>query len=493
MEIRSGLIFQMQPIAEPVVHFGVGEHSASDVIRIVWPNGAVQAEFEPQSDQSVLAEQRLKGSCPSLFAYDGSGMRFVKDCPPWSPAIGLRINLQKTLRISQTEEWVKIRGDQLAPKDGYYDLRITAELWETYYNDHYSLLVVDHPVGVDVFVDERTSMPPPRLGIYAVASPRPFARARDDGGQDVADVVRSLDSQYLDNFGRGQYQGLTRDHYVELELDETAPKSGPLWLIAHGWLHPTDASVNIAISQNSQAPPRGLSLEVPDGKGGWVVARDSLGFPSGKNKTILIDLSGVFRSGAPRRFRLRTNMEIYWDKLEWSAGLPESQLKTQRVNAETADLRYRGFSVMTRANQSSPELPEYDRVATTAQLWRDLVGYYTRLGDIRELLATVDDRIVIMNAGDEIALRFQAPPSPPEGWVRDFVLIGNGWIKDGDFNSMFSKTVLPLPARDITDYTNLPLRLEDDPVYRRHKGDWEGYHTRYISAESFQNTLNMRK
>jgi Tfp pilus assembly protein PilF len=493
MEIRSGLIFQMQPIAEPVVHFGVGEQSASDVIRIVWPNGAVQAEFEPQSDQRVLAEQRLKGSCPSLFAYDGSGMRFVKDCPPWSPAIGLRINLQQTLRISQTEEWVKIRGDQLAPKDGYYDLRITAELWETYYNDHYSLMVVDHPVGVDVFADERTSRPPPLLGIYSVAAARPFPRAWDDGGQDVTDVVRSLDSQYLDNFGRGQYQGLTRDHYVELELDETAPRSGPLWLIAHGWLHPTDASVNIAISQNSQAPPRGLRLEVPDGKGGWVVARDSLGFPAGKNKTILIDLNGVFRSGTPRRFRLRTNMEIYWDKLEWSIGLPESQLKTQRLNAETADLRYRGFSVMTRANQSSPELPEYDRVATTAQLWRDLVGYYTRLGDIRELLAHVDDRIVIMNAGDEIALRFQAPPAPPEGWVRDFVLIGNGWIKDGDFNSMFSKTVLPLPARDITDYTTLPPRLEDDPVYRRHKRDWEGYHTRYISTESFQNTLNVRK
>jgi len=138
-------------------------------------------------------------------------------------------------------------------------------------------------------------------------------------------------------------------------------------------------------------------------------------------------------------------------------------------------------------------LPEYDRVATTNQFWRDLVGYYTRFGDIRELLAEVDDRIVIMNAGDEIALRFKAPAPPPEGWVRDFVLIGNGWIKDGDFNSMFSRTVLPLPARDITDYTNLPPRLEDDPVYRRHKRDWEEYHTRYITPESFQNTLNLRK
>jgi len=31
-------------------------------------------------EQTIVADQRLKGSCPSLFAYDGRGMRFVKDC-----------------------------------------------------------------------------------------------------------------------------------------------------------------------------------------------------------------------------------------------------------------------------------------------------------------------------------------------------------------------------------------------------------------------------
>jgi Tfp pilus assembly protein PilF len=493
MEIRSGLLFQKQMITGPVVHFGLGEQTASDVARIVWPNGVVQAEFELQSNQTVLAEQRLKGSCPMLFAYDGTGMRFVKDCVPWSPAIGLRINLQQTASISQTEEWMKIRGDQLVAKDGFYELRITAELWETFYIDHYSLLVVDHPAGTDIFADERTATPPPKLAVYTMATPRPFARVRDDLGQDVTEIVRALDNQYLDTFGRGQYQGVTREHSVEIEMDEAAPQAGPLWLIAHGWMHPTDASVNIALSQNSQAPPHGLILEVADGKGGWAVARDSLGFPAGKNKTILIDLSNVFRPGAPRRFRLRTNMEIYWDKLEWSAEFPSTGIKTERLSAEMAELRYRGFSVMSQANPSSPELPDYDRIATTMQRWRDLKGYYTRHGDIRELLAKVDDRIVIQNAGDEMVLRFPAPPPPSEGWQRDFILVGNGWIKDGDFNSVFSKTVLPLPARDLTEYTSLPERLEDDPVYRRHARDWQEYHTRYVTPEGFRNALQLKR
>ena len=30
--------------------------------------------------------------------------------------------------------------------------------------------------------------------------------------------------------------------------------------------------------------------------------------------------------------------------------------------------------------------------------------------------------------------------------VRDFVLVGDGWVKDGDFNTTFSRTVLPLPT-----------------------------------------------
>ncbi len=91
-------------------------------MRIVWPNGAVRAEFETKADQTILAEQRLKGSCPFLFAYNGKEMKFVKDAVPWSSAIGLRINTIGTARVEATEEWYKIGGDELAPREGFYDL-----------------------------------------------------------------------------------------------------------------------------------------------------------------------------------------------------------------------------------------------------------------------------------------------------------------------------------------------------------------------------------
>ncbi len=489
IEIRSGLLTQKQVITSPILHFGLGENTQTDVARIVWPNGSVQAEFELKADQSVLAEQRLKGSCPMLFAWDGKQISYVKDTAPWSPALGLHINAQIVAGIYQTEEWFKIRGDQLAPREGFYDLRVTAELWEAYYIDHYSLMVVDHPQGTEIFADERFAVPPPPLKLYATSAPKAFANAKDDLGQDVSAVVRDLDQKYLDTFGKGRYQGVTRDHWIELELPADAPSDKQLYLIGHGFLHPTDGSINIAYSQTGQPPPQGLSIETPDPKGNWTTAKSGLGFPAGKLKTVALDLNNVFRIGAPRKLRLRTNMEIYWDKLEWAEALPETTFKTQRIGLSSAELRYRGFSKFSQADDSSPELPDYNRLEGTAQKWRDLIGYYTRHGEVRELLEKIDNRMVIVNAGDEIRLKFATLPAAPAGWTRDYVMVGDGWIKDGDLNSTFSKTVLPLPYHGLKDYNKAPGRLEDDPAYKRNPQDWQAYHTRYVTPEFFLKAL----
>src|SRR6185436_14274431 len=115
MEVRSGLMLQKQPITGPSLHFGLGEQTSADVVRVVWPNGTVRAEFDVKGDQEVVAEQRLKASCPFLFAYNGKKMEFVKDAVPWGSAIGLRINTIGSAKIAATGEWYKIRRDQLVP------------------------------------------------------------------------------------------------------------------------------------------------------------------------------------------------------------------------------------------------------------------------------------------------------------------------------------------------------------------------------------------
>jgi tetratricopeptide (TPR) repeat protein len=492
VQIRSGLLLQAQAITGHAEHFGLGEWTETDVARILWPNGVVNAEFALQADQEVQAQQRLKGSCPFLFAWDGKEMRFVKDTVPWGSAIGLRINDLGSARIAATEEWYKIPREDLVSRDGAYDLSITGELWETYYYDWLGLMTVDHPQGTEVFVDERFVVPPVKLAITVTGEPHAIAHAVDDRGNDVTDILRTLDGRYLDTFGRGQYQGVTRDHFVEIDLGNDVPKDRPLYLIARGWVHPSDSSINVALGQGHHEQPEPLSLEVPDGHGGWAVALHNLGFPAGRNKICLIALTGVFRPGVPRRLRLRTNLEIYWDQIQWARGLPDTPLRVIHAEPLTADLHYRGYSTIHQANASSPEIPDYDHLASTTQIWPDLEGYYTRYGDVRELLRNIDDRYVIMNAGDEMSLRFAAPAPPAAGWVRDYVIAGDGWIKDGDYNSTNSATVQPLPYHARTVYDTSPAVLEDEWVYRHHPEDWLSWQTRYVSPEPFRNALNAR-
>ena len=489
IEIRSGLLTQMQTITSPQVHFGLGAQDHTDVARILWPNGTLRAEFALKADQQVVTEQRLKGSCPFLFAYNGSRMEFVKDAVPWGSAIGLRINNIGTASIAATEEWYKIGRDQLAPHDGYYDLRITGELWETYYYDYLGLKAVDHPVGTQVLTDERFVVPAVKPRIITVGELHQVDRAIDDKGADVTQTVRELDGNYLDTFGRGQYQGVTRDHYVEVDLGKDLPTSGPIYLIAKGWLHPSDSSVNVAISQGGHEQGRPLSIEVPDGRGGWAVALPNLGFPAGRKKTCVIDITGIFHPNTPHYIRLKTDLEVYWDSIEWAQGLPQSPLRVITLHPMSADLHYRGYSQINQTNQSSPEIPDYNHLASTTQPWRDLEGYYTRYGDVRELLNQTDDRYVIMNAGDEISLRFKELPSPPSGWVRDYIIAGDGWIKDGDYNSTYSRTVQPLPHHDRTDYNTPPGKLEDEWVYHEYPNDWQTYQTRYVSPMPVLNAL----
>ncbi len=490
VEVRTGLHAQKQPIAAPVVHFGLGEAASAEVARIAWPNGVLQSEFDLAADTAVSASQRLKGSCPWLFAWNGREMAFVTDFI-WRSPLGLRINAQATADVLMTEDWVRIRGDQLAPRGGEYDLRITAELWETHFFDLVSLLAVDHPEGTEVFVDERFAVPPPRPGVIATAPVQELGAVRDDGGRDVGEIVRARDDRYLDFAGRGAYQGVMRDHYVEVELPERAPRTGPLWLVAQGWVHPTDSSVNVAISQGRHPAPTGLSMHVADAQGRFRPVRTGIGFPAGKDKTILIDLAGVFPAAGPRRLRLATNLEIFWDRLGWAIGRPDVAPQPRRLDLRSADLRFRGYSVTEQRDPSTPERPRY-LLAGTAPRWRDLEGFHTRFGDVRELVTGVDDRYMIMNAGDELRVTFAEAPPPPPGMVRDFVLVGDGWVKDGDFNTTASRTVLPLATHRSPQYVPGTGRLEDDPVYQRHRADWERYHTRYVSPRSFRDALRVK-
>ena len=488
IELRAGLLYASQTVTHTVTHFGLGEETKADAVRITWPNGVTQGEFDLPPTTIAKAPERLKGSCPWLFAWNGHDMGFVTDFL-WRSAIGLRINGQNTAGVVMTSDWNKIRNDQLVARDGFYDLSLTTQLWETYYFDEIKLMTVDHPANTDIWVDERFSIPPPKLAYRVMTKPRPIAKAVDDNGADVSSTVAAIDGNYLDTFGRGEYQGITRDHWVEVDLGKDLGTGGALYLLCNGWIHPTDSSINLALSQGKHPAPTSLRVQVPDGHGGWRTAAQNIGFPEGKFKTMLIPLAGLFKPGMAHKVRLATNLEVYWDWMAVANDVAGATTKARTFDMATGDLGYHGFNVISKPNLSSPDVPIYDQVGQTTQRWMDMTGYYTRYGDVRPLLTGIDDRYIIMNAGDELKMRFAAPAPPAAGWTRDFVLIGDGWGKDCDHSGGFSTTVLPLPYHADRFYTRAPGRLEDEPVYKMHPQDWVTYQTRYVTPVPFRNAF----
>ena len=71
-------------------------------------------------------------------------------------------------------------------------------------------------------------------------------------------------------------------------------------------------------------------LEVPDGRGGWKIAIPAMGYPAGKTKTMPVDLSGVLDRSDPR-VRIRTNLEISWDRIFYTVDEEPAPLRTTRA------------------------------------------------------------------------------------------------------------------------------------------------------------------
>ena len=480
IELRAGRAYQKRLVRGAVTHFGLNAFGPADAIRVVWPNGVPENILQPEPNQLIVEEQSLKGSCPFLLAFNGQRLEFVTDLL-WRSPLGMKINAQTVAPVVTTKDYVKIKAAQLQSRGGRYEAVITAALWETIYIDDVELWAVDHPADLEIFVDERFVAPdPPRFQIEVVDTLRAPIRAVDDRGRDVLEMIERRDGRRLGGFAKGRYQGVARPHHVELDL---GPWSEPqtVRLIASGWTMPTDTSINVAMAQGAHARPEPLSVWVADGAGGWVEAISNAGFPAGKLKTIVLDLSGRFPS-SDHRLQLRTNLEIYWDRIAFALGDRAFEARPVVLETRRADLEYLGFPDMVRADALAPELPDYTRPKQAPQ-WRDLEGYYTRYGDVRELLADIDDRYVIMNAGDAIRLSFEDIPPLPTGWVRDFILFSDGWVKDGDLNTVASQTVAPLPYHGLRGY---PPDPRDAPaVVGADHPDRLHYHTRYVTSSPF--------
>jgi len=492
VEIRAGDLYQSKVVTSEVTHFGIGQRLKADVMRIIWTNGVPQNLFFPGSDQDIVEEQILKGSCPFLYAWNGERYEFVKDIL-WRSALGMPLGIMAGEMAyafaNSTEEYVKIPGEALIAKDGKYKLQLTMELWETNYYDDVKLHVVDHPAATEVYIDEKFAIPPyPSNTIYTVSDKKLPLSAIDGEGNDLLPMLREWDYEYVSNFLLTDFQGIAEPHDLILDLGDLK-KSDDVVLFLHGWLFPSDASINVNRSQSSEGSAFPPKVQVPDKNGDWKTVIGSINFPNGKDKTCVVDLSGKFLTD-DFRIRLQTSMQIYWDHVFFTVNEPDVEVVETVLSAVSADLHYRGFSRMYRkGGRYGPHWFDYSTV-TAGPKWRDLTGMYTRYGDVTPLLESPDNLSVIMNSGDELTVTFSQTDAPPlrDGWKRDYLLYSDGWLKDGDLNTATGNTVGPLPFQGLTAYPYGPE--QKTPEHEEFHTYLKQYNTREVKGDLFRRVLS---
>ncbi|MSR47991.1 MAG: hypothetical protein EXS13_13185 [Planctomycetes bacterium] len=482
VELRYGSRYSRRLMRGTQYVVGIGGESKAELVRISWPNGVVQHLIDPQkaNDESKLVATRactsgskpaalahfavpqkegLAGSCPFLYTWNGTTFEFVSDVLGITP---LGLPMTESMYVPPDhDELVRVTGTQLAARDGEYTMQVTEELREVTYLDRTQLWVIDHPADVEVHPEERFCFPPfPPQKIHTVKGALAPVAVTDQADRDWTAALATIDGTHAVPFEPldSRYLGLVTRHHLDLTLPDAVRTAKKVRLLMTGWLLWTDASVNVLASRNgsiSFVPPM---FSVPDGAGGWRECGPPVGFPAGKTKTMVVDVSELLNRADPR-LRITASIRLYWDAIRIAVDDDDAPITVTKLEPKRARLWSRGFSApVADARTDQPERFDWDRREPFAR-WNQHSGMLTRYGDVLPLLGAIDDRYIVMSAGDAIDLRFDATTTPPKpDLARTYLVFFDGWAKDADPNTLFSQTVEPLPFHGMSGY---PYRADE--------------------------------
>ena len=463
IDLRAGSLAQKletysaSPMPAPSeVIFGLGRREKSDAVRVIWTSGVVQAEIEAADKAKQTAKNfevtnieeldRKPSSCPYLYTWNGEKFEFITDFLGG----GEMGNWQGkgVYNNSDADEFVRITSDQLKPKDGKYEIRVTNELEEVLFLDNLKLVAVEHDANSEVFPNEGLGIPTAGKKIlYQTKNAHAPLSAVNTNGENILPKIEKLDRIFYDDFQSLNIRGYAETHDLTLNLDDKKNYDGRTLLLLTGWTDYAFSSDNVAASQSgkSQFMPY---LQVKNERGEWQTVIDSIGISIGRPQTLVVDLTGKFLTDS-REVRIVTNFKTYWDAIAVDTSERNSDVKTIELKPLNADLRERGFSAERKINEMI--VPDYEQVLNDGR-WKYFAGKFTKTGDVKPLLDQIDDVFVISKTGDELVLSFDALPELPKNKKYTFLLYADGYSKEMDINSASPDAVLPLPFKQMTQY-----------------------------------------
>lgn len=430
--------------------FGSGGAEEADYAELLWSDGVTQSEIALRFGEFHKIEeiQRQLASCPVVFVWNGEKYEFVSDVLGVG-ALGYFAEPGHTTPV-RSKERLLLPDGLLQPRGERFEVKIGEPMEEILYLDSAALLYYDIPVSWSMTLDERLNVKseaPTSEPFYFQEIYRPV-RASTNIESDALDAIWKTDKSAV-NPGPVDHRFiglLANELTLTIEFGSELPEADAV-LIADGWVEFPYSQTSFAAYQANkkyQAP----TIEARDRNGIWHVIAEEFGFPGGMPRQMAFPLPDL--PEGTKALRIRSNLEIYWDRLRVVRADIPTDVSTSRISPERATVKSTGFARRTTGPQRTPYY-DYDNRLTRGDS-KHASGFYTSMGDAIELVSETDSAVAIVGSGEEIHLEYTVPTAPKTGYRRFYVLEFQGWAKDMDLYTERGDTVEPLPSHDhLTD------------------------------------------
>jgi len=394
-------------------------------------------------------------SCPSLYIWNGTGYTYIVDVSNsgWLGYIGyITPNGDIVFSGGNPYDYVKLDKELLAAKNGYFDITLSQQWDEIFYLDSTSLLVVDHPVGTDVYTTMTNYLNKGYTGqIYTTSTGALLmpVSAINEKGEDVLAAILWQDGIFTPGVNGNDSPAWNDIIQNQLTLDlGDLSEAKEIKLVITGmvdwgpadtyyeWISKFQEAVAAGlITENTPITPM-AKMEILTPEGVWVEAPQDRQIPIPSDyiaRTFAVDLTGLFPEGTTNYVIRFTN---FWNVTYDYIGI---------------DITTQQDITITTLKPTTAELSQFWETTTAGP-----TGAFTRYGDVTMLLQETDDMFVIGRQCDQVNLQFYIEDLPElaEGMERSYFFVVACWFKDPPevWGYGFTFTVDPLPFLDMTGF-----------------------------------------
>lgn len=435
----SGPGQSLQPVA-----IGLGSDPRIDFLAIEWSDGVYQTELGLSEDAVIKETQRQLSSCPVLFMHDGQDFVFISDVLGVG-GIGFRTGRDT---VVSPRPWERFLIPEVDTTHERFEFILAEPMEESCYLDSIQLVQWELPPGWSMTLDERmgTGLPKPTgEPVFYRRSLSPTSATTREGMDVLPDLAtvdgRAVPPGPVDDLFLGR---LESPQVVTLLFEQPLQDlPGMPVLMMDGWVEYPYSQTCFAAWQAGATydPP---TIEAMDSDGHWHTVLEKVGYPAGMPRQMSVPL-GSLPEGC-RGLRITTNLDLYWDAIEVIGSEPCPGARRHVLPMTGAQLIHAGFPARTNSDQKYPGFDWSDRTP----LWdtRYQKGFYTRFGEVSELIRHQDSALAIFGTGEAVNVQFARPVSKPSpGWSSRLVLEIEGWCKDKDMFTAGGDTIEPLPVQ----------------------------------------------